>query len=291
MDLHISPNECAAIEAETRLQAKCKTWHIYRSGRITASKFKRCCRTNIDKPSLSLIDICYPVMYQYKVRALDYGCNHEKYAIRDFTIAMKKKHQGFEVKKVGLVVNPKWPYFGASPDGMCNCECCESALLEVKCPYCVRDSVVSDLTFKNSFLKTIGDQLLLKTDHAYYYQIQMQLALTERNCCYLVVWTKQNFETIKVHFDEPFWLQKRAEAENFFQQVLLPELMGKLYTRSKDEVAEEKPEEDNLPGPSKPTLYCLCQKEDDHKTPMISCDNNSCSILWYHLDLDLPVWV
>lgn len=102
MDIKISPKDCTTIEAETRLQTKCKAWFMYATGRITASKFKRCCRTKIDKPSLSLIkEICHPVIHQYKIKALDYGCDHEKHAIRDFTTALKNTHSDFVVNKVG----------------------------------------------------------------------------------------------------------------------------------------------------------------------------------------------
>lgn len=69
-------------------------------------------------------------------------------------------------------------------------------------------------------------------DDAYYYQIQMQMAITEKSTCYLVVWTKQNLEIIKVPFNESFWEEKK-EAENFFYQVLLPELIfHSIYTRT-----------------------------------------------------------
>lgn len=54
-------------------------------------------------------------------------------------------------------------------------------------------------------------------------------------------------------------------------------------TFNTEEQVREKTEEDCLPGPSKPTFYCLCKKEDDQLTPMIMCDSNCCSILWYHL--------
>lgn len=57
----ISREVCAAIEQNTRFQSKCSLWYKQRAGRITASNFKSCCRTHIEKPSLSLIkSICYP---------------------------------------------------------------------------------------------------------------------------------------------------------------------------------------------------------------------------------------
>jgi len=42
----------------------------------------------------------------------------------------------------GLVVNPQWPFIGACPDGVIECDCCGRGVLEIKCPYCHRDSSV-----------------------------------------------------------------------------------------------------------------------------------------------------
>ena len=53
---------------------------------------------------------------------------------------MSMTHAEFEVEATGLHVNPKYPYLGASPDGLVTCACCGNGLLEVKCPYSVRNS-------------------------------------------------------------------------------------------------------------------------------------------------------
>ena len=54
---------------------------------------------------------------------------------------MSTTHVEFEVEATGLHVNPKYPYLGASPDGLVMCACCGNGLLEVKCPYSVRRPV------------------------------------------------------------------------------------------------------------------------------------------------------
>jgi len=35
----------------------------------------------------------------------------------------------------GLIINPQWPYIGASPDGIVDCKCCTKRVFEIKCPY------------------------------------------------------------------------------------------------------------------------------------------------------------
>ena len=43
-------------------------------------------------------------------------------------------HDSVVFQKSGLVINPKYPYIGASPDGVVSCMCCGDGLLKIKCP-------------------------------------------------------------------------------------------------------------------------------------------------------------
>ncbi len=51
---------------------------------------------------------------------------------------MKQTHAGFNVRDSGLVINPEWPFIGATPDGKVTCTCCGEGIVEIKCPYCHR---------------------------------------------------------------------------------------------------------------------------------------------------------
>ncbi|CAG2227839.1 unnamed protein product [Mytilus edulis] len=54
----------------------------------------------------------------------------------------KDNHEIFEMKDSGLVLNSsffKFPYLGASPDGIANCDYCGDICIEIKCPYRKRD--------------------------------------------------------------------------------------------------------------------------------------------------------
>jgi hypothetical protein len=68
IQLSITEAECKlkSIEKEMQNQAASKVWFAQRAGRITASKLKAACRTDISKPSKSLIkQICYPEAYKF----------------------------------------------------------------------------------------------------------------------------------------------------------------------------------------------------------------------------------
>jgi hypothetical protein len=69
----------------------------------------------VEKPAKSTIHkICYG--QKFKTAATFYGCQHESEAKAQY-IDLKKDHQ-IEVCPSGLVLNPDYPEFGASPDAL-----------------------------------------------------------------------------------------------------------------------------------------------------------------------------
>ena len=45
----------------------------------------------------------------------------------------KHGHINLCIAESGLVINPRWPFIGTSPDGIVSCGCCEIRILEIKC--------------------------------------------------------------------------------------------------------------------------------------------------------------
>ena len=81
---------------------------------------------------------------------------------------MVKQHQDFKVVDAGLFVDHLDPFLGASPDEIAQCVCCGRGVVEVKCPFCFKDDLPEDDNNSEGTWK-------LKTDHSYYYQVQLQL--------------------------------------------------------------------------------------------------------------------
>ncbi|KAB0799163.1 hypothetical protein PPYR_07043 [Photinus pyralis] len=281
VDFSLSPDECQEIANKTLGQAANKNWFCFRKGRITASLFKSCCRTQISKPARSTIrSICYKQKFFSKQTM--YGCSHEKDAIEAYKIFMVPKHENFVINSSGLLINSKFPCFDASPDGLISCDCCGLGCLEVKCPYCVRDDNVEELVnFKNMCLKAsvLEDNMWsidLDRNHAYFYQTQMQMAVSERSYCDLVVWTKNNFYLERVYSDKTFWDCESEKALSFFNHVIMPELLGKYFTRS----SPLKPVSSNVQDMI-PSIEKFNEKSDSGD--MIRCANQYCSVQWYNL--------
>lgn len=219
LSLEMSYEQCKKVAEATKAQKKSQEWFLYHSGRITASNFKRACRTKLDKPSVSLIrTICYSTKFNFTSKQTTYGCDHEKDALRHYNERMMlDKHTNFDIETSGLVINPTYPYFGASPDRLSNCDCHGIGCVEVKCPYCAKDTGIEELMeMKNTYLEIKSGNVSLKQDHQYYYQVQMQMALFGLTFCDFVVWSPKDIFIQRIAFNEQFWLSESQSQKLFF---------------------------------------------------------------------------
>ena len=69
------------------------------------------------------------------------------------------------------------------------------------------------------------------SNYFYFFQIQCQLFCTDRSYCDFVVWTKKDIHVERVYPDEEFWAANVIKAELLFQRSIIPELVGKFYSR------------------------------------------------------------
>ena len=210
------------------------------------------------------------------------------------------------VSDSGLVINPQWPYIGASPDGIVECTCHGKRVLEIKCPYSHRGETVLSATLNDTNLKRDDDGALhLDPGHAYYYQVQTQMLVCGVECCDFCVCTFPKEEGSLPHSEcikrnEEFWETCLLKASNFFRSCLLPELLGNWYTRpiitsssvpddsmdciaasTSESVGQLQPDCSTATASQDSELYCYCRGLEAGS--MIACDNNECKIEWYHM--------
>jgi len=197
IDVSITNEQVKLIESATRGQSKNRLWQRFRSGRITASKMRAVCHTSQSHPSHSLImSICYP--FDVRSEATEWGCKHEKDALALFTDRISKCHQNVYIKSCGLFLSPEHPYIGASPDAIMTCDCCGISPVEIKCPFCIKSSVLADAA-DDRRLCLIKDsktgELRLDENHNYYYQVQTQLGVCSLESGFFAVWTEKDHFT------------------------------------------------------------------------------------------------
>ncbi|KAK7499783.1 hypothetical protein BaRGS_00008874 [Batillaria attramentaria] len=206
---------------------------------------------------------------------------HEGTARRAYMKAAQQEHEGLTVEKSGLIVNPDFPFVGASPDGIVSCACCgaRSVCLEIKCP------------FKHK-------------------SVTIREACSDKHFCLEVIDTC----IIRIDADEAFWSQCLEKASVFFEKVCLPELVGRHFTcGGKKPAADTKTGKSShrkplCPSPQKGStaassskrassvspskqrqrkrqskkLWCSCRKTEDYDN-MVACENENCEVQWYHL--------
>ena len=272
-DLQISNSEAQFLEVATRNQSACLQWFNHRVGRITASNVYAVLHTSIKNPSPSLLKQICSTSYNSKATsaAIEWGRKNESTARDEYILQQQLFHQGFVCSPAGLVVHPSYPHLGASPDGWIQCDCCGKGVLEIKCPYKHHFTAVHDINNPDFCLIGAPDNLQLKTEHKYYYQVQQQMALCDVDYCDFVVWTINGGVTLRMLRDEDFLENIMPTLNSFFVTCILPELLTRRIQIPIEDDAETS------------RVYCYCHQGEDGRE-MIGCDNTSCKFEWFHFD-------
>lgn len=127
---------------------------------------------------------------------------------------------------------------------------------------------------------------------------QIFLSNTATNVCDVpfgdfVVWTKSELACIRITKNVAFIEEKLDDAQHFFIYGILPEIIGKWYSRkpvatadgvvhlpkSKAQATVDRNDDDD-DDPEK--LWCYCSKPAFGEMNM--CDNKKCTIRWDHYD-------
>ena len=263
----ITNEESNFLFRSTVLQSSSLLWFEHRRGRLTASKFGEICHTSLASPSKSLTESILQKRTPPRTAALQWGIDKEPVAKEEYVRLMKGNHDSFEVTPAGLCVNPKAPHLGASPDGLTFCSCCGSGVLEVKCPYSVRETIPTSVSY---IIEGTEGVFKLSRKHKYYYQIQGQMSILEVLYCDFVCWTPHGVHLERIAYDVEFVNNMIPQLTCYFLGVILPEILCTV----------------NEPSSSTET-YCVCQQGESGK--MIACDSTECEYVWFHYGcVDLP---
>lgn len=116
----------------------------------------------------------------------------------------------------GVVVSPYSHWLAATPDRKVYCPARDPpfGLLEIKCPD------TDDLS-KVKCLREDNGQYKLKTNDNYYFQVQMQMAVTGLEWCDFYVWLDNASHLETIHFDDEFWQTAKDKLDLFFLNYFL----------------------------------------------------------------------
>ena len=223
---NISKNkeEIIKIEKETRGQSANPMWVQERSIRLTASNFGRVCKLRTStNPANTVKSLLYSSFLGND--STKYGNEHELTAIRAFEEIYK-----YKVYPCGLFISEQYPFLAASPDGLIE----DDVIVEIKCP-----SVLAKMTpemgieTKKVTFATITDgRIKLKRNHNYFYQVQGQLAISNRTKCFFCVWSPHGILVEEIFKEVNFWEKLMVpKLVKFYTENLLPELVDPMHTK------------------------------------------------------------
>ena len=99
----------------------------------------------------------------------------------------------------------------------------------------------------------------------------MQLQCTGTAYCDFVVWSEKSIFIERIHPDHEFWSVNVEKAKQFVLKGILPELLGKWFSRPPKPTQREEGEQ-----------FCYCRQEESGQ--MIACDNDNCPYQWFHFE-------
>ena len=98
------------------------------------------------------------------------------------------KHSDLKIQNCGVFLHKNHSYIVTSPDGIANCKCHGKTLIEIKCPFNIRNKTIQEWRCSWMFLEKEGVLTLPRT-HRYYAQIISQMGVTGIHSCHFIVWT------------------------------------------------------------------------------------------------------
>ena len=224
----------------------------------------------------------------FSSKQTDWGQKYEKVAREQYLKSQRPRHANIlEVTDGGIVINPKWPFIGASPGGIIDCYCCGKGVLEIKCPYSHRHESIEAAAGNdpNFCLKKDEDLFYLDHKHTYYYQVQTQMFVCNVEYCDFCVCTfSESIDEFspyveRIFRDVEFWEDCVEKAKRFFTVCLLPKILGKWYTRPAISSGTNQSNQSNS-SDNEVEQYCYYCGPDEGTT--IACDSTNCKIKWFH---------
>ncbi len=224
--LAYSDEEREHIEEATRGQYLNQNWTDIKKGILSSSRFKEICHTKDDVvKSCRLLDTQPTTL---KSKPVQYGVKNEEKARRLFLKQHRYKgHERAKVSVPGFIISEDKPFLGCSPDGIITCRKCDKFLIEIKCLWKHRNLCPKEAAVKTGIctVSECGD-LELKQNHAYYYQIQGQMAISNIHKCYIVFFTSKGIYSVNVPFHNDMWKRTENKLCSFYRNAMFTQFQN-----------------------------------------------------------------
>lgn len=222
----------------TREQSSSEEWYSQQFRRLTASKCQIACNVgklvcseapeaavrahNFIKSNVWKLDnnSVFPTFW------MKYGLDSEPKAINKY-----EEQTNAKVCQTGLWVNPNFPFLGCSPDGLVS----DNGLVEIKSLKVFKNDKIEDIisgkvslpkdTIKRQCFIIKDGKCVLRQKHAYYFQVQMQLLVTERDFCDFILYAEEGEVSIeRIYRNESVIAEILSSLTALWHRVLAPEI-------------------------------------------------------------------
>lgn len=208
----INPDRQPYEVPNTEMQHLSHKWQEIRELLFTASIAKQV--ASLSSPEAKMNFLRRKLYDVVKVtKAMQYGIDNEDKARAKYMKKKEEEDAGVMFNRSGLWVDQDYPFLGCTPDDIVIPSGNQPRhLVEYKCLYVVRSIHPKDFHKhldagrKSRFpLGIKNNKLYLKRTHSHFYQVQMQMGITQTTLCDYVVWSRKGTVIVKVHFDADFW--------------------------------------------------------------------------------------
>jgi len=231
--LHDVPKSDPYLVPNTEGQNESPDWERVRTLIFTASEAKKVLGlTSIDAKKTFLQDHLWRMNPFKGNEGTRYGQESEPLARRCYELynqifSDRKSY----VETTGFHISQRDFVLGCSPDGIVKSPIKPDKLLEIKCPFLLKDedSRKFDEILSKQQLATFplmrleNGKITLKRTHAHYYQVQMAMDIMKLRTCDYVVWSSVFLVVIKVKYNDHFWAPLRTRLKDIHKELLLPE--------------------------------------------------------------------
>lgn len=157
--------------------------------------------------------------------ACRYGISNEPLAAQRYQEVLQTLGHDVTIAGCGLLVNPAYPWLGASPDRIAF-DPVESSygVVEIKCPYTLRDKKGSELTALDFCSQVTENGPNLKKDHFYYAQLLGQMGVSGLRWGDFVVFGKEFILIERIRMSESEWATMKTKLDDFYFNTLMPYL-------------------------------------------------------------------
>lgn len=216
------------IERSTILQAESSLWLELRRCLLTASTFSKICKRRQNQNSAPLVKA---LLYGYdlsNIASVKHGKENEVKALLQLSM-----QENVVIEKCGLFIDKQYCFLGATPDGTFS-----EGIVEIKCPssaFGVHPETAIEQKKLKCFKLNQESKYILNPSNDWYYQVQGQLHIADKNVCLFAVWTGSDFpiKVVRVDRDDEFWREKMLpKLIQFYYSCMLPELIDPRKSRS-----------------------------------------------------------